>query len=234
MSSAQLPLGFGNPRASRFEDYIVGSNGDAVDLLARAARFELAEPVFLSGPEGSGKSHLLAATCLAAAPKRAQYLSLVQLGAAAEAALIALEPVDLIAIDAIEAIAGALPAEIALFDAYNRARDAGAMLVMAARQRPSLSNLRLPDLVSRLSAATQLALEPLAEAERRDVLRERGRTRGIELDDDVLDFLFRRHARDLGALLALLERIDRESLAAQRRITVPFLRRIMGLPSRGL
>lgn len=48
----------------------------------------------------------------------------------------------------------------------------------------------------------------------------------------MVEFLFRRHARDLGALLALLDRIDRESLAEQRRITVPFVRRIVGLPPR--
>jgi DnaA family protein len=64
------------------------------------------------------------------------------------------------------------------------------------------------------------------------VLRERAQSRGFELDDAVLDFLFRRYPRDLGAMLELLDRVDRESLAAQRRITVPFLRRIIGLPSR--
>ena len=65
------------------------------------------------------------------------------------------------------------------------------------------------------------------------MLKARAARRGFELDDAVLDFLFRRYPRDLGAMLELLDRLDRESLAAQRRITVPFLRRIMGLPSRG-
>ncbi|MEO8809736.1 MAG: DnaA regulatory inactivator Hda, partial [Rhodanobacter sp.] len=38
---------------------------------------------------------------------------------------------------------------------------------------------------------------------------------------------FARYARDLGALLDLLERLDQASLAAQRRITVPFLRHVL-------
>ena len=92
--------------------------------------------------------------------------------------------------------------------------------------------LELPDLASRLASCTRFALKPLGDAERRDVLKARAAQRGFELDDAVLEFLFRRYPRDLGALLELLERLDHESLAQQRRVTVPFLRRIMGLPSR--
>jgi DnaA family protein len=56
------------------------------------------------------------------------------------------------------------------------------------------------------------------------VLKEQAASRGIELDDSVLDWLFARYARDLGALLDLLDKLDVASLAAQRRITIPFLR----------
>jgi DnaA family protein len=121
---------------------------------------------------------------------------------------------------------------VALFDAYNRWRSAGAAVVFAARHLPQQLPLELPDLASRLAACTRFALRLLDESARREVLRERARSRGFEIDDSVLDFLFRRHARDLGTLLGLLDRVDREALAAQRRITVPFLRRVMGLPSR--
>ena len=61
------------------------------------------------------------------------------------------------------------------------------------------------------------------------ILRQRAQTRGLELDDAVLDWLFRRVDRDLGTLTALLDRLDRASLAAQRRITVPFLRQTLGV-----
>jgi DnaA-homolog protein len=84
--------------------------------------------------------------------------------------------------------------------------------------------LGLPDLRSRLGACTQFALKPLDDAERREVLKNQAASRGIELDDTVLDWLFARYARDLGALLDLLDRLDQASLAAQRRVTIPFLR----------
>jgi ATPase involved in DNA replication initiation len=89
---------------------------------------------------------------------------------------------------------------------------------------PSQLGLQLPDLRSRLGACTQFSLKPLDDDERRAVLKAQAIARGIELDDSVLDWLFARYARDLGALLDLLDRVDVASLAAQRRITIPFLR----------
>ena len=96
-----------------------------------------------------------------------------------------------------------------------------------ARCRPLRSSSRR----SRLASCAQFTLVPLDEEARRDVLRRRARERGLTLEDDVIEFLFRRHARDLGALTSLLDHIDRESLAQQRRITLPFVRRLIGLPS---
>lgn len=61
-----------------------------------------------------------------------------------------------------------------------------------------------------------------------DVLRDRAQRRGLILEEAALDWLLTRTDRDLGALVALLDRLDRASLAAQRRITVPFLRQTLG------
>jgi DnaA family protein len=97
----------------------------------------------------------------------------------------------------------------------------------AARGNPAALGLALPDLVTRLGQCVRLALEPLDDAGRREVLRQRGARRGLELDDAVLDYLLRRVDRDLGSLTKLLERIDRASLAAQRRVTIPFLRTLL-------
>lgn len=233
MSTPQLPLGLRFPPHQRLDGFLGEGNATAREAVRALATGTGAPWVFLSGPEGSGKTHLLIAACHAAGERRALYLPLAALGAdAAEAALIGIEDADLVCVDDVHAIGGHRGAEVALFDAWNRCRAAGTAMLFAARHPPAQLALVLPDLASRLSACTRLALRPLDEAERRDVLRERARARGFEVDDSVLDFLFRRHARDLGTLLALLDRVDRESLAAQRRITVPFLRRVMGLPSR--
>ncbi|HET9485001.1 MAG TPA: DnaA regulatory inactivator Hda [Xanthomonadales bacterium] len=228
----QLPLGLKFPAHQRIEEFVHGDNAAAVGALQRSLAQADAPWVFLAGAEGSGKTHLLIAACQLDPARTAQYLPLAMLGESAEAALMSLDRFDLVCIDDVQAIAGRRGAEIALFDVYNRARAQGATLVFAARHAPARLPLELPDLASRLSSCSQFVLKPLDEEARREVLKARAARRGFELDDPVLDFLFRRYPRDLGAMLELLDRLDRESLAAQRRITVPFLRRIMGLPSR--
>ena len=100
-------------------------------------------------------------------------------------------------------------------------------MIYAATAMPLALGIGLPDLVSRLEQCTRLALQAPDEATRREILRERAARRGLELDDAVLDFLFKRVGRDLGSLTALLERLDRASLATQRRITIPFVRSVL-------
>jgi DnaA family protein len=89
--------------------------------------------------------------------------------------------------------------------------------------------LSLPDLRSRLGQCTRITLALLDDDARRDVLRERAQRRGLVLDDASLECLLRRVDRDLASLTALLYRLVRASLAAQRRITVPFLRQTLGV-----
>lgn len=228
--SGQLPLALRWPAERRFEDFVAGDNGVAIELLRRAARERAPTTLYLAGPFGSGRTHLLIAACAAAgaAERSAQYLPLATLrGGDAAASIRAFGGSELLAIDDVDAIAGDGAAEHALFDLYNRCRAEGTSLVFAALSVPSQIGIGLPDLVSRLAACTQIALKPLGENERRDLLRARAGARGIELDDAVIDWLFARAKRDLASLIAVLDRVDRASLAAQRRVTVPFLRRLI-------
>jgi DnaA family protein len=185
--------------------------------------------LYLHGGAGSGRSHLLIATCAAASAhgRSAQYLPLARLGAERASAIRGFGGSDLLAIDDVDAIAGDRDAEHALFDLYNRSRAERGTLLFAARHAPAALGIRLPDLASRLASSAQWTLRALDEASRRAALRERGAARGIELDDAVLDWLFTRQARDLGSLTVLLDRIDSAALAAQRRVTVPFLRDLL-------
>lgn len=232
MSTPQLPLGLRFPAHQQLAAFVDVDNGAALAAVRVAATEPAAPWVYLSGPVGCGKTHLLIGACQLPEGRHAQYLPLASLGAHAEAALLATDDFELLCVDDLDAIAGVRGAEIALFDVFNRGRARGATIVFAARSNPLSLGLVLPDLLSRLSSCAQFALKPLDEAQRRTLLRERARQRGFELEDDVLDFLFRRHARDLGALFDVLDHLDRESLAAQRRITVPFLRRVIGRPER--
>ena len=106
-------------------------------------------------------------------------------------------------------------------------RAVGGSVLYLATAAPAGLELVLPDLRSRLGQCTRIALHPLDDEGRRAVLRDRARRRGLVLEDAAIDWLLTRTDRDMGHLLVLLERIDRASLAAQRRVTVPFLRGLL-------
>ena len=227
--SEQLPLALRWPAHQRFETFLVGANADGIDILRHAARGEDIDRVYLSGPKGSGKTHLLIAACAEAlaGQRSAQYLDLQRVAVPVAETIRRFGGSELLAIDNVDAIVGSRDAEHALFDLHNRCLAEGSTLLFAGSDAPAALGLGLPDLVSRLAACTQWPLRPLDEGSRRRALRERAATRGIELDASVLDWLFARHARDLGTLIPLLDRIDRATLAAQRRVTIPFLRRLL-------
>lgn len=227
--STQLPLALRWPRRQRFEHFHAVENAAAVDAV-RAAAVDAAAPwVFMAGPLGSGRTHLLIAACQAAIDvgRTAQYLPLAGLRGSRAEAIRGMAGSDVLAIDDIDSVAGEADAEHALFDTFNRYRAEGATLLFSALGAPLSLDIALPDLRSRLGSLTQALLKPLGDLERRVVLREQAGARGIELDDVVLDWLFAHHARDLGTLLDLLDTLDRASLAAQRRVTVPFLRNLL-------
>ena len=229
-ATPQLPLALRYPPDQRLETFVAAPVGVREQLQALATQ-PGGDWLYLAGPAGVGKTHLLLATCAAAeaAGRRAAYLPLAAAVGRLREALDALEGNDLLALDGLQAIAGARDDEIALFDVHNRARAAGTTVIYAARDNPESLALALPDLRSRLSQCARIALAPLDEAGRREVLRQRAQRRGLVLEDLALDWLLRRVDRDLAGLTAVLDRLDQASLAAQRRITVPFLRLTLGV-----
>ena len=58
-------------------------------------------------------------------------------------------------------------------------------------------------------------------------LRQRARLRGLELGDEVMAYLSKHLARDTHSLFRFLDRLDQASLAAKRRLTVPFVRELL-------
>lgn len=226
----QLPLGLRHPPDQRFDTH-VGAPAGVLPQLQAVAAGDATGWLYLVGPGGVGKSHLLLATCAAAqaSGRRAAYLPLAAARGRLREALQALEGNDLLALDGIDAIAGEREDEVAMFDAHNRAREAGTTVLYAARQPPDALVLDLPDLRSRLSQCGRINLPALDDHGRREVLRQRAQRRGLVLEEAALEWLLKRVGRDLAGLTALLDRLDRDSLAAQRRVTVPFLRQALGL-----
>ncbi|MEX0870957.1 MAG: DnaA/Hda family protein, partial [Aquisalimonadaceae bacterium] len=117
--------------------------------------------------------------------------------------------------------------EEAVFHLYNRVLEAGGRLLVSASGRPARLGISLPDLESRLSWGLVHRLQPLSESELLQALERRALARGLELPADTGRYLISRVPRDAGSLFSLLDRLDQAALAAQRRLTVPFVRRVL-------
>lgn len=227
MTTPQLPLALRSQRAFRLDDFL--GNAELRALLSATGQGDRHESLFLHGPADSGKTHLLLATMAAAsAHERAvSYLPLRLLAQAAEATLDATDGNALLCVDDVDAIAGQRHVEEALFRLHNRAHDLGGTAIYSANAAPQALSLSLPDLRSRLQHGLRFSLTPLDDQGRRDWLRQAAAARGMSMDDPVIDYLFRHYPRDLNGLLQVLDRLDRASLAEQRRITVPFVRSVL-------
>lgn len=222
----QLSLGVRLHDRAVFGSFVAGGNAAALAAARALADARGIRLLYLHGIEASGKSHLLQAIC--AEVPGAAYVPLRQLRDLDVAALDGLGVLPLLAIDDPDAIAGHDDWERGLFTLFNELAAAGARLVIAAREPAADLPLRLPDLRSRLASMPHYALRPLDEAGQREALRARAAARGMEIPDETLLYLQRRFARDMGSLYALLERLDAASLEAQRALTIPFIRRVLG------
>ena len=225
----QLPLALRYPPDQRLETFVAAPAG-ALAQLQLLARGEGRDWLYLVGAPAVGKTHLALAACAVAqsAARRSAYLPLSSAAGRLRDALHALHDNDFIALDGLDAIAGDRDDEIALFDFHNRAHDAGTAVLYTARVLPDALPLTLPDLRSRLSQCTRIALAAPADGDRREILRLRAQRRGLVIEDAAMDWLLKRVDRDLSSLTTLLDTLDSASLAAQRRITVPFLRQVLG------
>ncbi len=223
----QLPLMLPLRESSTLESFVAGSNAA---LLANLAQLpDQAGQLYLWGEPGCGRSHLLEATVRRAL---AQGLSACLLSAremlhTRVALLEGLEAMALVAIDDVNLLAGQRAWEEALFHLYNRSRAEGGALLFSAAQPPAASGFCLPDLSSRLAAGPVYQVQGLDDEGRVSMLTARAAARGLVLTEEVARYLLSRSERAPATLLAHLDRLDREALVHQHRLTVPFVKKIL-------
>ncbi len=186
---------------------------------------------YLWGSEEVGRSHLLQACChhLAAQGKPVSYIPLKQWEHLSPSLLEGLEQMALVCIDDIEQIAGQKAWEESLFHLYNRLRDSGKQLIVSANSTVTHLPLSLLDLKSRLAHCLQYQLPELAEPEKLALLQLRASERGLFLPEELGAFLLRRCSRNLNQLMAMLVTLDKASLQAKRRLTIPFAKVVLDI-----
>jgi len=127
----------------------------------------------------------------------------------------------------VDAVIGDLEWETALFTLINLTRDRGQRLLLSSTVNPRHLECVLPDLASRLIWGGSYQIRPLSDDDKLKALKSRSLQRGFELNDRVLDYVFRHHPRDIESLLIILDKLDEESLRLKTKITVPFVKSVL-------
>ena len=213
-----------------FDNYVSGANASAIHGVKQWVNKEGDWFLYLCGQEGSGCSHLLQAACHDREAKQQQaiYLPLAELDQLSPEVLEGLENVGFVCVDDLDNIAGNKVWEEALFHLYNRLLDTGGRLLVAASRQPSEIGFSIADLQSRLNSAVRYTLQSANDEDKKQILKLRAQKRGFVLGDEVLQYIIGRANRQTGALIEVLERIDKSSLESKRKVTVPFVRSVMG------
>jgi len=227
--NSQLILGVRLRDSSVFASYLPGRNRPAIDALLALRSGEPPTCVFIHGPAGSGKTHLLQALCAQASQQAdaAAYLPLAAMMPMGPEVLSGCGDLACVCIDDIELIGGRREWELALFRLHQQLDERRGRLIVAAVGPPAASGVELADLRSRLAGGLVLTLQSLDEAERIAALQLHAHQRGFELPDDTAQYLLRRLPRDMTTLCNFLDELDQASLVAQRRLTIPFVREVM-------
>jgi DnaA family protein len=215
----QLALGVRLRADAVFESFWPGLNSEIVAAL----RAPGTAPLWLWGARGSGKTHLLQAVC-AAAGAAAAYFPLARSVALPPEALAGFERSGVLCVDDADAVAGDMAWEKALFRLFNEAAELRTRLIFAAAAPPRQPEWRLEDWRSRAAACVVYQLRELDDAGRIEALRLRAAQRGLQLPYETSEYLLKRIPRDLPSLFEVLDQLDEASLAAQRRLTIPFIR----------
>jgi len=181
---------------------------------------------YLFGASGSGKTHLLHASCTYAEQKglSSLCLSFSDLTEFSVDVLDGLESIDVICLDDIQYIAEDEEWQRAVFDLYNRVSEQNKRLIIAGNKDIQSLGITLPDLVSRLSWGYVVQPKMLDDNEKLLVLQYRARQRGIFLSDDVAKYLLNHLSREMKSLIISLDTLDKASIIAQRKITIPFIK----------
>lgn len=225
----QLVLGVQLPASATLSAFVGRTNADAKAAVAEVVDGR-SERLFLAGPAGCGKTHLLQAACRAIgdAGRRSVYLPLTQVAEPLEPLLEGLADMDCVCLDDLDAIAGDREAEIALLGLSDQLRSRNSRLLASGPALPRELGLALPDLASRLGWGGAVLCRELDDDDKRALLVRRAEQRGMDMPEATARWIIRHRAAEVPELMSALDTLDRASLSAHRRLTIPFVKQALG------
>ena len=188
---------------------------------------------YLFGATGSGKSHLLFACCHQAKFNGLQtvYLNMLELKSMPSEIIAGIASYDLICIDNLHEIQGDAIWERTIFDLINQVLEQShhPRIILSALGSPLAVDFVLPDLISRLTWGAVFQLATRSDEQLCQVIQFRLEHRGLEASEECIKFLLTRVDRNLRNLMSVVNELDKKSLQAKRKLTIPFIKQALSL-----
>lgn len=116
--------------------------------------------------------------------------------------------------------------ETALLHLFNHCKDIGAKLLITSACTPSSLTFSLPDLTSRLRGCQIASIHPPDDVVIANVMRKQFSDRQLLVDDEVISYITARMERTFDNVKTLVEKLDKNALAEQKNITIPFVKKM--------
>lgn len=205
------------------DNFIVGENDELLSRLRTLTSSSCFDAIYLWGPTGCGKSHLLNAAASLALRRRPVLLLADHRPTSAD---FQAPPGGLLIVDDVDMLDEG--AQITLFRIFNTARLIGLGLLLAGHKPPVKLKLR-EDLRTRIGQTLIYEVKTLNDEQKAAALRRHALERGLKVDDGLVRYLLSHGRRDLPSLMAVLDQLDRATLERQRPATLPLLKEALQL-----
>jgi chromosomal replication initiation ATPase DnaA len=210
VSPRQLVLALDHAESFAREDFLSGpANAAALTLIDRWPDWP-DQVMALTGPQGSGKSHLASiwAAATGARVLAAKLLTEVDLPTALATGALVVEDLEPTELD-----------ERALFHLLNLAREDDAYVLLTARSAPAAFAVSIRDLASRLRVLPSVALAAPDDDLLRALVVKLASDRQLAVDEALVNYLVNRIERSFAGVQAAVKLLDHEAMRQHRPVT---------------
>jgi len=202
------------------------ANSELVNLIHQLFQDKKASEIYVYGLTGQGKTHVLQGVVLKALASDKNSIYIDCIDSFPEHLIDFIDQLSFISLDNVDLISK--ENQEIFFDLYNRARQAGVVILSSGCSLPSDLGV-MKDLKTRLSLAAVYKLEELNDVLKMNVLDNQMSDRNLTIDSKVYEYLFKNYSRDLKILLSLMDELDIASLQSKRAISIPFVKKHLQL-----
>ena len=223
LNKDQIPINFSFIADKSFDNFVLGKNSIAIELLKDSAVTNRANIIFIRGSHSSGKTHL----CLAINNLTNKDIFILD---RKNISLINFQDIlkyDFLIIDDIDFLITNNSHEENIFVLINEFILMKKSIVITSTEKLNNINFTIPDLASRLKWDQILEIPELNDSDKIKVLQKNAYERGWDLTPKVCDYIMNHYKRDLYFLCNCIKFIDEASLSLKKKITIPFIKKII-------